>query len=110
MALRDILKIPDKRLRLVSEPVKRVDASVRALADDMPIQNVWRPMRPWNPLKRYAQSIDPTAGQSRSNSLMLVLARVFSSTRLTMTAQERLGLGSPLARGLPGSVPGTTTA
>ena len=25
--------------------------------------------------------------QSRSNSLMLVLARVFSSTRLTMTAQ-----------------------
>ena len=35
MALRDILKIPDKRLRLVSEPVKRVDGSVRALADDM---------------------------------------------------------------------------
>jgi len=35
MALRDILKIPDKRLRLVSERVKRVDASVRALADDM---------------------------------------------------------------------------
>ena len=35
MALRDILKIPDKRLRLVSEPVKRVDAGIRALADDM---------------------------------------------------------------------------
>ncbi|MGA8649644.1 MAG: peptide deformylase [Xanthobacteraceae bacterium] len=35
MALRDILKIPDKRLRLVSEPVKRIDASIRALADDM---------------------------------------------------------------------------
>src|SRR5690349_12920468 len=35
MALRDILKIPDKRLRLVSEPVKRVDASLRALAEDM---------------------------------------------------------------------------
>ena len=25
MALRDILKIPDKRLRLVSEPVKKID-------------------------------------------------------------------------------------
>ncbi|MGO9396351.1 MAG: peptide deformylase [Xanthobacteraceae bacterium] len=35
MALRDILKIPDKRLRLVSEPLKRIDASIRALADDM---------------------------------------------------------------------------
>ena len=35
MALRDILKIPDKRLRLVSEPVKRVDAGIRALVDDM---------------------------------------------------------------------------
>jgi peptide deformylase len=35
MAPRDILKIPDKRLRLVSEPVKRIDASIRALADDM---------------------------------------------------------------------------
>ena len=35
MALRDILKIPDKRLRLVSEPVKRVDAGIRALAEDM---------------------------------------------------------------------------
>jgi peptide deformylase len=35
MALREILKIPDKRLRLVSEPVKRVDMGIRALADDM---------------------------------------------------------------------------
>ena len=35
MALREILIIPDKRLRLVSEPVKAVDAGVRALVDDM---------------------------------------------------------------------------
>ena len=35
MALRDILKIPDKRLRLVSESVKRIDAGIRALAGDM---------------------------------------------------------------------------
>ncbi len=35
MAVRDIIKIPDKRLRLVSEPVKRVDAGVRKLVDDM---------------------------------------------------------------------------
>jgi peptide deformylase len=35
MALREILKIPDKRLRLVSEPVKRVDAGLRALVEDM---------------------------------------------------------------------------
>jgi len=35
MALRDILKLPDKRLRLVSEPVKRIDAGIRALVDDM---------------------------------------------------------------------------
>ena len=35
MALREILKIPDKRLRLVSEPVKRVDTGIRALVDDM---------------------------------------------------------------------------
>jgi peptide deformylase len=35
MALQDILKIPDKRLRLVSEPVNRVDAGIRTLADDM---------------------------------------------------------------------------
>ncbi len=35
MALRDILILPDKRLRLKSEPVKTVDAEVRALVDDM---------------------------------------------------------------------------
>ena len=35
MALREILKLPDKRLRLVSEPVKRIDAGIRALVDDM---------------------------------------------------------------------------
>jgi peptide deformylase len=35
MALRDIIILPDKRLRLVSEPVKAVDADVRALVDDM---------------------------------------------------------------------------
>ncbi len=35
MALREILKIPDKRLRLVSEPVKRADSGVRALVGDM---------------------------------------------------------------------------
>ena len=35
MALRDILILPDKRLRLVSEPVKKIDRDVRALVDDM---------------------------------------------------------------------------
>lgn len=35
MALRDILVIPDKRLRIVSKPVATVDASIRALAEDM---------------------------------------------------------------------------
>ena len=35
MAVRDILKLPDKRLRLVSEPVKKIDAGIRALVDDM---------------------------------------------------------------------------
>jgi peptide deformylase len=35
MALRDIIKLPDKRLRLVSDPVKAVDAELRALVDDM---------------------------------------------------------------------------
>jgi peptide deformylase len=35
MALRDILKLPDKRLRVVSDAVKTVDAEVRALVDDM---------------------------------------------------------------------------
>lgn len=35
MAKRDILIIPDKRLRLKSEPVAAIDKSVRALIDDM---------------------------------------------------------------------------
>jgi peptide deformylase len=35
MAIRDILIIPDKRLRLKSEPVTAIDKSVRALVDDM---------------------------------------------------------------------------
>lgn len=35
MAIRDILIIPDKRLRLKSEPVKAVDKALRALVDDM---------------------------------------------------------------------------
>ncbi len=35
MAVREIIKLPDKRLRLVSEPVKHVDVGVRKLADDM---------------------------------------------------------------------------
>ena len=35
MALREIIILPDKRLRLVSEPVKTVDAELRALIDDM---------------------------------------------------------------------------
>jgi peptide deformylase len=35
MALRDILILPDKRLRLVSEPVKKVDREISALVDDM---------------------------------------------------------------------------
>jgi peptide deformylase len=35
MAVRDIIKLPDKRLRLVSEPVKRIDGDIRALVRDM---------------------------------------------------------------------------
>src|ERR1700691_5410249 len=35
MAVREIIKLPDKRLRLVAEPVKRVDAGIRALVDDL---------------------------------------------------------------------------
>ena len=35
MAVREIIKLPDKRLRLVSEPVKHVDAGIRKLVDDM---------------------------------------------------------------------------
>jgi peptide deformylase len=35
MAVREIIKLPDIRLRLVSEPVKRVDAGIRKLVEDM---------------------------------------------------------------------------
>jgi peptide deformylase len=35
MALRDILILPDKRLRLVSKPVAKIDAATRALVEDM---------------------------------------------------------------------------
>src|SRR5919107_852914 len=35
MALREIIVLPDKRLRQVSDPVKTVDAEVRTLVDDM---------------------------------------------------------------------------
>jgi peptide deformylase len=35
MALREIIVLPDKRLRQVSEAVKAVDASLRTLVDDM---------------------------------------------------------------------------
>src|ERR1700680_3330218 len=35
MAVRDILIIPDKRLRLQSEPLVRIDKPLRTLVDDM---------------------------------------------------------------------------
>jgi peptide deformylase len=35
MALRDIITLPDRRLRLVSKPVDRIDDSIRRLAADM---------------------------------------------------------------------------
>jgi peptide deformylase len=35
MALRDILILPDKRLRQVSAPVKKIDAGIRKLVEDM---------------------------------------------------------------------------
>jgi len=35
MALRDIIKLPDKRLRQVSKPVGKIDAELRRLIDDM---------------------------------------------------------------------------
>jgi peptide deformylase len=35
MALRDIIVLPDKRLRLTSAPIKAVDKGLRALIDDM---------------------------------------------------------------------------
>src|SRR5262245_26437859 len=35
MALRDILILPDKRLRQVSDPVKKIDTGIRKLIEDM---------------------------------------------------------------------------
>jgi peptide deformylase len=35
MAVREIVVLPDKRLRLKSEPVKRIDSSIRKLVDDL---------------------------------------------------------------------------
>src|SRR5262249_3141469 len=35
MALRDIIILPDKQLRLVSKPVEKVNAEIRTLVDDM---------------------------------------------------------------------------
>jgi len=35
MAVRQIIRLPDKRLRLSSEPVRRIDSGIRALVDDM---------------------------------------------------------------------------
>ncbi len=35
MTIRDIISLPDKRLRLVSKPVEKITAEIRALADDM---------------------------------------------------------------------------
>ena len=35
MAVRDILILPDKRLRQLSEPVKAIDSDIRQLIDDM---------------------------------------------------------------------------
>jgi peptide deformylase len=35
MAIHEIIKLPDKRLRLKSEPIKRVDAGIRTLVEDM---------------------------------------------------------------------------
>jgi len=35
MAIREILEVPDPRLKIVSEPVERFDESLKALVDDM---------------------------------------------------------------------------
>ena len=35
MAVREIIKLPDKRLRLLSEPVKQTDIGISKLVDDM---------------------------------------------------------------------------
>jgi peptide deformylase len=35
MAIREIISLPDKRLRLVSEPVEKITPEIRALVEDM---------------------------------------------------------------------------
>jgi peptide deformylase len=35
MAIRDIIILPDKRLRLISKPVAKIDAAIRKLVEDM---------------------------------------------------------------------------
>src|SRR5690606_34069014 len=35
MALRDMVILPDKRLRLISKPVAKIDSSVKKLVEDM---------------------------------------------------------------------------
>ena len=35
MAVRDILILPDKRLRLLSKPVAKIDAATKQLVEDM---------------------------------------------------------------------------
>src|ERR1700693_3418812 len=35
MAVRAIIKLPDKRLRLKSEPIQKIDAGIKKLVDDM---------------------------------------------------------------------------
>lgn len=35
MAIRDIIIVPDKQLRLISKPVEKITPEIRALADDM---------------------------------------------------------------------------
>ena len=35
MAIREIISLPDKRLRLISKPVEKITVEIRALADDM---------------------------------------------------------------------------
>ena len=35
MAIRDIISLPDRRLRLISKPVEKITSEIRALADDM---------------------------------------------------------------------------
>ena len=61
------------------------------------------------PLRQFDSMRRRQPHQSRRRSLTEVFERVFSSTCLMITAQDSDGPGEPLASGLPGSVPGTTT-